>query len=66
MSFGRAVDIHIILAWTLIGLWVLTIFWHLTTGEWRQYVPTTEGLSPSIRYYAYGILSGEMKPYRAG
>ena len=64
LSFEQAVDIHIILAWTLIGLWAFAIFWHLTTGEWRQYVPTSKGLLPMIRYYAYGIFSGEMKPYQ--
>jgi thiosulfate reductase cytochrome b subunit len=63
MGFEQAVDIHTILAWTLIGLWAFAIFWHLTTGEWRQYVPTSEGLFAMIRYYAYGIFSGEVKPY---
>jgi thiosulfate reductase cytochrome b subunit len=63
LGFERAYETHQILAWTLIGLWVLAIFWHLTTGEWRQYVPTTKGLVPMVLYYAYGIFSGEAKPY---
>ena len=63
LSFEQAYQTHLVLAWTLIGLWVLAIFWHLTTGEWRQYVPTTKGLVPMILYYAYGIFSGEAKPY---
>lgn len=63
LGFERAYETHQILAWTLIGLWVLAIFWHLTTGEWRQYVPTTTGLLPMVLYYGYGICSGEAKPY---
>ncbi len=62
-EFGQAMDYHLVLAWTLIGLWVLAIFWHLTTGQWRQYVPTGKGLMPMIMYYAYGIFSGEPKPF---
>jgi thiosulfate reductase cytochrome b subunit len=62
-GFEKALDYHIILAWTLIGLWAFAIFWHLTTGEWRQYVPTGKGLIPMMLYYAYGIFSGEAKPY---
>jgi thiosulfate reductase cytochrome b subunit len=63
LGFERAYETHRILAWTLIGLWVLAIFWHFVTGEWRQYVPTTKGLMPMVLYYAYGIFSGEAKPY---
>jgi thiosulfate reductase cytochrome b subunit len=62
-GFERAVDLHMIFAWTLIGLWAFAIFWHLTTGEWRQYIPTGKGLLPTMAYYAYGIFSGEAKPY---
>lgn len=63
LGFERAFETHRVLAWTLIGLWVLAIFWHFTTGEWRQYVPTAKGLVPMVLYYAYGIFSGEAKPY---
>jgi len=62
-GFEQALDYHMILAWTLIGLWAFAIFWHLTTGEWRQYVPTGKGLISMVLYYAYGIFSGEAKPY---
>jgi thiosulfate reductase cytochrome b subunit len=62
-GFEQSLDYHLILAWTLIGLWAFAIFWHLTTGEWRQYVPTGKGLMATVAYYAYGIFSGEPKPY---
>ena len=41
-GFHDAVALHTVAAWTLIGLWVFAIFWHFTTGEWKQYVPTLE------------------------
>lgn len=64
LPFEQAVDLHTIFALSLIGLWVFAIFWDLTTGEWRQYVPTGTGLMPMVLYYAYGIFSGETKPYK--
>jgi len=62
-GFEQAINYHQILAWALIGLWAFAIFWHLTTGEWRQYVPTGRGLFAMMLYYGYGIFSGEAKPY---
>ncbi|KAA6186064.1 cytochrome B [Thiohalocapsa marina] len=63
MPFGTALEVHLALAWLLIGLWAFAIFWHVTTGQWRQYLPTTRGLLPMVLYYAYGIFSGEPKPF---
>lgn len=45
-------------------LWLFAIFWHLTTGTWRHYVPTTQGLGRVARFYASGIFKGERHPYR--
>jgi len=39
-GFERAVELHTLAAWSLVTLWVFAIFWHFTTGEWRQYIPT--------------------------
>jgi thiosulfate reductase cytochrome b subunit len=64
IAFGPAVMIHTLAALTLILLWVFAIFWHLTTGTWVHYVPTTEGLFKVARFYAYGIFKGEHHPYR--
>ena len=63
LEFKNAFNTHVTLAWLLIGLWVLAIFWHVTTGEWRNYMPTGKGLLSMAAYYAYGIFSGESKPY---
>ncbi len=63
-GFEKAVNLHIILAWGLIALWAFAIFWHLTTGQWRHYIPTTEKLLAMVRYYSFGIFLHETKPYK--
>lgn len=65
LGWGKAAWFHKWLAWALIGLWAFAIFWHVTTGEWRQYVPTTKGLGAVIRYYTVGIFDPTVKhPYK--
>ncbi len=64
MDFRQAVQLHTLAALALILLWVFAIFWHLTTGAWRNYLPTKDGLWAVARYYAWGIFKGEQHPYR--
>lgn len=64
ISFSDAVTLHTWTAIALIVLWVFAIFWHLTTGQWRHYIPTTKNIIKVARYYAYGIVLGEDHPYR--
>lgn len=64
MGFAKATQLHEIAAYLLIGLWILAIFWHLTTGEWRHYVPTTNKLGAVVHYYLIGTFSGAEHPYR--
>lgn len=64
LRFDVAVALHTTAAVLLIILWIFAIFWHLTTGTWRHYVPTTDGLFKVARFYAYGIFKGERHPYR--
>lgn len=40
LDFRTAVTVHETAAWLLITLWVFAIFWHFTTSQWRQYIPT--------------------------
>ncbi len=63
-DFDQMVFIHVFSAFGLMILWLFAIFWHLTTGSWRHYVPTTNGLFKVIRFYAFGIFKGEDHPYR--
>lgn len=64
LGFGRASQLHTWLAWALIVLWAFAIFWHITTGEWRQYLPTRKGLGAVIHYYLIGTFTGATHPYR--
>lgn len=64
LGFATAVNTHIIMALLLIVLWLFAIFWYFTTGEWRQYIPTTEKLAAMTRYYALGMFRDEEKPYK--
>jgi thiosulfate reductase cytochrome b subunit len=65
MKWGRAADLHLTLAWALMGLWVFAIFWHVTTGQWRHYVPTADKLVEVLRYYTVGIFQpGAHHPYK--
>ena len=64
LDFKTAVTLHTGSALTLLLLWVFAIFWHLTTGTWRHYVPTSNGLLKVAKFYAFGIFRGERHPYR--
>lgn len=64
LGWQKAAELHTLAAWALIGLWVFAIFWHFTTGEWRQYIPTTRNVGAVIRYYSIGIFTGEHHPFR--
>jgi thiosulfate reductase cytochrome b subunit len=64
-GFGRAVELHTLSAWTLIGLWVFAIFWHFTTGEWKQYIPTMDKVVAMIKFYSVGIFTNAPHPFKA-
>ncbi len=64
LGFGDATQVHTLAAWALIVLWLFAIFWHITTGEWRQYIPTRNGLFAVIYYYLVGTFTGAEHPYR--
>ena len=55
LGWQQAANTHTMAAWALIVLWAFAIFWHFTTGEWKQYVPTTDKIVAVMRYYAFGI-----------
>ena len=64
LGFQRAVDYHTTAAWVLITLWIFAIFWHFTTGEWKQYIPTMEKAEAVLRYYVTGIFVNAPHPFR--
>ncbi len=61
-GFDIAVDIHNFVGLTWLIAFAFFVFWVFTTGEWRQYVPTTRKMFEVVRYYSYGIFRGESHP----
>ncbi|MCL4470230.1 MAG: cytochrome b/b6 domain-containing protein [Gammaproteobacteria bacterium] len=64
LGFKSAVELHTIAAWSLITLWVFAVFWHFTTGEWKQYIPTMEKVDAMFKYYLTGIFTHVPHPFR--
>jgi thiosulfate reductase cytochrome b subunit len=61
-GFRDAVSYHNFAAYMLIGLIAFAIFWHLTTGEWKQYIPTLENVKAQLNYYIFGIFRNAPHP----
>ena len=64
LGFAQASQLHTSAAWALMTLWVFAIFWHFTTGEWRQYIPSFRNMDLIVRHYAWGIFRGEPHPFK--
>jgi len=62
LGFEEAVNYHNIAAWLLIGLIAFAIFWHITTGEWKQYLPTAKNLKAQVQFYVTGIFTNAPHP----
>ena len=61
-GFENAVTYHNVAAWAFMILIVFAIFWHFTTGEWRQYVPTFKHLKSQLDFYLFGIFRNAPHP----
>lgn len=61
-GFEAAVNLHNKAAWGLIILVIFAIFWHITTGEWKQYLPTTKNLKAQVEFYLTGIFRSAPHP----
>jgi thiosulfate reductase cytochrome b subunit len=61
-GYRQAVSLHQTLAISFLILIVFAIFWHFTTGEWRQYVPTRKNLRAQVNYDIFGIFRGAPHP----
>lgn len=62
MGYERSVRLHSFLGLTWVVLFGLILFWAFTTGEWREYIPTSKKLFAVARYYAFGMFKGESRP----
>ncbi len=63
-GFEQAARFHRHASWLLIALIIFAIFWHVVTGEWKQYIPTLKNLKAQIRYYSVGMFKGEKHPIK--
>lgn len=61
-GYEAAVFFHRTASYLLLGLIAFAIFWHFTTGEWKQYIPTTKKIKDQIRFYTTGIFKNERHP----
>jgi Ni/Fe-hydrogenase b-type cytochrome subunit len=66
MGFASAVNAHGVLAFVLLANAALSLFYHLSTGEIRQFMPEPREFSSLMvkqaRYYLGGIFRGEPHP----
>ncbi|AOY58604.1 cytochrome b/b6 domain-containing protein [Desulfococcus multivorans] len=62
LGFETAVRIHNVTGITWLIAFAFFAFWVFTTGEWKQYIPTTRKMIAVVRYYGYGIFRGESHP----
>lgn len=63
-GFEAAVKIHNFSAIAFIILIVFAIFWHLSTGEWKQYIPTLTNVRAQMEYYVFGIFKDAPHPVK--
>lgn len=61
-EFKDALFWHHTFAWMFIILIAFAIFWHFTTGAWKQYVPGRGNVIAQAMYYMFGIFRHEPHP----
>ena len=61
-GYEQAAQYHNIAAISFLVLVIFAIFWHFTTGEWRQYLPTWRHLRAQAEYYVFGIFRNAPHP----
>ncbi|PLX11043.1 MAG: cytochrome B [Marinilabiliales bacterium] len=64
IGYESAVNLHNIAAWAFLVLIVFAIFWHVTTDEWRQYMPTLNNMKAQLDYYLIGIFNNAPHPVK--
>ncbi len=63
-DFSTAAELHLALAWAFLVLIAFAIFWHFTTGVWKQYVPGRGNVIAMVMYYALGIFKRAPHPVK--
>ena len=62
LGFDLAVEVHSFTGITWLIAFAFFVFWVFTTGEWKQYIPTTKKMLAVILYYTHGIFKGDPHP----
>jgi thiosulfate reductase cytochrome b subunit len=62
LGFEKSVELHNVMGIAWLVLFIFNVFWLMTTGEWKQYIPTTKKLIEVIFYYMIGIFKGKPHP----
>jgi thiosulfate reductase cytochrome b subunit len=62
LGFKDAVRYHNIAATMFLVLIIFAIFWHFTTGEWKQYIPTLKNVKAQLDFYLLGIFRNAPHP----
>ena len=62
LGFQTAVSVHNFVGLSWLILFAFFVFWLFTTGEWKQYIPTTKKLFSVVLFYAWGIFQGKPHP----
>ena len=66
-SFPYVVTVHNVLAFILVINAALSLFWHLVSGEIRQFIPRPYGFFDNAivqaKYYLQGIFKGDHHPF---
>ena len=62
LGFQTAVNIHNFIGLSWLILFAFFVFWLFTTGEWKQYIPTTKKLFSVVLFYSWGIFQGKPHP----
>ncbi len=61
-GYDQAVRYHNVASLSFLILIVFAAFWHFTTGEWKQYLPTKKNLRAQLEYYVFGIFRNAPHP----
>ncbi|RPI06839.1 MAG: cytochrome B [Ignavibacteriae bacterium] len=61
-GYDQAVAYHHVASMSFLVLIVFAVFWHITTGEWKQYLPTRKNLRAQLEYYILGIFHNAPHP----
>jgi thiosulfate reductase cytochrome b subunit len=61
-GFKLAAEVHNFCGIFWLIAFAFFVFWIFTTGEFKQYIPTTRKMFTVVRFYAWGIFRGESHP----